>query len=700
MSFSQNDVNSDQQGARAGAGQQIAGRYVPPHLRNRAPEPAREPARESARPATSHARQSDFPELGSTSRRDEPPRRDRDEVRRDDAPRFRDDRGSQQSRDDVRTTRDDTASRWREPTTDIRGGNFGREDRNGGGRWADSRDSQRDARGAGGFGGGGRSGGFGGSGSSGSSRWDARSSGPSRRRPTMDRNPALERQLFGEASGEGPVSHAGIDFERYNDIPVDVSGEQIPEPIGHFADGKFHEVLASNIELAGYSVPTPVQKYAVPISLSGRDLMGCAQTGSGKTAAFLLPMINLLVTVEQPPPPDGGRNRRVFPSGLILAPTRELATQIYTEANKFTYRTGLRAVVVYGGQSIGLQFRELEKGVDIIVATPGRLVDMLDRSRVSLEMIQFLIFDEADRMLDMGFEPQIRQILEKYDMAPNGSRQTSMFSATFPKEIQRLAADFLTDYIFLAVGRVGSATENITQQVIYTQENAKNDALMKILPGCEGLTLIFVETKRAATQLEYWLSDNGINATSIHGDRTQDEREEALFHFRKGHCPVLVATSVAARGLDIPNVLMVINYDLPSNIDDYVHRIGRTGRAGHRGTAIAFVNESCRILREVYDLMKESKQEIEPWFQKMASWGGGGGSSRGGGGGHGKSGGRGRYGGRDFRREEGGSRSGNFQHRSGGGGGGWGERGGDSYGGGGGGGYGGSPHAGGGGDWD
>lgn len=303
----------------------------------------------------------------------------------------------------------------------------------------------------------------------------------------MTRDPRLEATLFPKRD-DGEASLTGIDFDRYNDIPVDCSGENIPEPISKFADGKFHEVLASNISLAGYEMPTPVQKHAVPISCAGRDLMGCAQTGSGKTAAFLFPMISQLLNTEYTPPPDGGRNRQVFPFGLVMAPTRELATQIYNEACKFTYRTGLRAVVVYGGQSIGLQFRELEKGVDIIVATPGRLVDMLDRDRVSLCMVQYLIFDEADRMLDMGFEPQIRQILERYDMTPNGERQTAMFSATFPKEIQRLAQDFLTDYIFLAVGRVGSATENITQQVIYTTDNDKNATLMKILPGCEGLT--------------------------------------------------------------------------------------------------------------------------------------------------------------------------------------------------------------------
>jgi ATP-dependent RNA helicase DDX3X len=471
----------------------------------------------------------------------------------------------------------------------------------------------------------------------------------------------------------------GIDFDRYNDIPVDVSGENIPAPINTFEDAKFHEVLASNIQLAGYRVPTPIQKHAVGITGAKRDLMGCAQTGSGKTAAFLLPIINLLIVEpsESPPP-----SRRVFPSALILAPTRELATQIYNETSKFTYRTGLRACVVYGGQSIGLQFRELEKGADIIVATPGRLVDMLDRERMCLSTIRFLIFDEADRMLDMGFEPQIRQILENYDMTPNETRQTSMFSATFPKEIQRLASDFLTDYVFLAVGRVGSATENITQQVVYAAEGPdKNAALMNILPDCTGLTLIFVETKRSADQLEYWLNDRSINATSIHGDRSQDEREDALRRFRKGHCPVLVATSVAARGLDIPNVLMVINYDMPSNIDDYVHRIGRTGRAGHRGTAIGFVNEDCRILNDVFDMMVEAKQEIDPWFQKMVSasrsWG-----SRGG---HGK---KSRYGGRDYRRDNHrndnrhNNRGGGYGGGFGGGGGGWGSSGGGRQGGG------------------
>lgn len=243
-----------------------------------------------------------------------------------------------------------------------------------------------------------------------------------------------------------------------------------------------------------------------------------------------------------------------------------------------------------------------------------------------MSLVNYLVFDEADRMLDMGFEPQIRQIVQDCDM-PWESRQTSMFSATFPKEIQRLAQDFLKSYIFLAVGRVGSTTQNIVQKVMYaSSDSEKKDKLMTILPECSGLTLIFVETKRSADGLEDWLIHEGINATSIHGDRTQGEREGALAEFRCGRCPVLVATSVAARGLDIPNVLHVINFDMPNAIDDYVHRIGRTGRCGNTGTAIAFVSEKNRnVLRDLHDLIKEAQQKLEPWFETLVKgqWGGG-----------------------------------------------------------------------------
>ncbi|CEO94747.1 hypothetical protein PBRA_003560 [Plasmodiophora brassicae] len=417
----------------------------------------------------------------------------------------------------------------------------------------------------------------------------------------------------------------------------------------------------NNVRLAKYDRPTPVQKHAIPISLAGRDLMACAQTGSGKTAAFLLPTVNRILTQGSdssgPPTSQYGSRRgrsKTFPKALILSPTRELTIQIFDEARRFCYRTGLRPVVVYGGADIRDQLRQLELGCDLLVATPGRLVDLIERGRVGLSEISTLIFDEADRMLDMGFEPQIRHIVEGEDMPPSDVRQTLMFSATFPREIQALASDFLLNYIFLTVGRVGSTTDFITQRVEYADDRQKRDVLMRILPECDGLTLIFVETKRAADALEDWLICEGINATSIHGDRSQKEREHALKEFKSGRCPVLVATDVAARGLDISNVKVVIQHDLPNTIDDYVHRIGRTGRCGNTGLAISFVNERSKaILRDILHLMSESNQEVPAWFRDLAlsAFAGRGGSGRGGGrmGGRGGGGSACRFGARDIR---------------------------------------------------
>jgi len=339
-----------------------------------------------------------------------------------------------------------------------------------------------------------------------------------------------------------------------------------------------------------------------------------------------------------------------------LAPTRELVSQIYEESRKFAYRSWVRPCVVYGGADIGSQLRLIERGCDLLVATPGRLVDLIERGRISLSNIKYLVLDEADRMLDMGFEPQIRRIVEGEDMPKTDARQTLMFSATFPRDIQMLARDFLKDYIFLSVGRVGSTSENITQKVEYVEDQDKRSVLLDILhTHSGGLTLIFVETKRSADSLSDFLLNQNFPATSIHGDRTQRERERALEMFRTGRCPVMVATAVAARGLDIPNVTHVINYDLPTDIDDYVHRIGRTGRAGNTGIATAFFNRSNRgVVRDLLDLLKEANQEVPPFLETIARESGFSGGGRGGGG---RPGGRGRGGGnasRDFRKYGGG----------------------------------------------
>ncbi|XP_063068375.1 DEAD-box helicase 3 X-linked b isoform X3 [Engraulis encrasicolus] len=466
-------------------------------------------------------------------------------------------------------------------------------------------------------------GGFGGGGG-GNSRWVEDSREEEDWSKPLSRNERTENELF--AGG-----NTGINFEKYDDIPVEATGHDSPSPISDFQDVEMGEIIMGNIALSRYTRPTPVQKHAIPIIKNKRDLMACAQTGSGKTAAFLLPVLSQIYTegpgealqAAKNSAQDNGRygRRKQYPLALILAPTRELALQIYDEARKFAYRSRVRPCVVYGGADIGQQIRELERGCHLLVATPGRLVDMMERGKIGMDHCCYLVLDEADRMLDMGFEPQIRRIVEQDTMPPKGVRQTMMFSATFPKEIQILARDFLEDYIFLAVGRVGSTSENITQKVVWVEEGDKRSFLLDLLnaTGKESLTLVFVETKKGADALEDFLYREGYACTSIHGDRSQRDREEALHQFRSGRCPILVATAVAARGLDIPHVKHVINFDLPSDIEEYVHRIGRTGRVGNLGLATSFFNDkNSNITKDLLDLVVEAKQEVPSWLESLA----------------------------------------------------------------------------------
>jgi ATP-dependent RNA helicase DDX3X len=464
--------------------------------------------------------------------------------------------------------------------------------------------------------------------------------------------------LFG-VPNDPSKQQTGINFANYDDIPVEASGQNVPEPVNTFTNPPLDDHLIANIGLAHYTTPTPVQKYSIPIVMNGRDLMACAQTGSGKTGGFLFPILSQAFQTGPSAAPAAaaggnfyGRQRKAYPTSLILAPTRELVSQIYDEARKFAYRSWVRPCVVYGGADIGSQLRQIERGCDLLVATPGRLVDLIERGRISLTNIKYLVLDEADRMLDMGFEPQIRRIVEGEDMPQVNDRQTLMFSATFPRDIQMLARDFLKEYVFLSVGRVGSTSENITQRIEYVEDIDKRSVLLDILHthGSTGLTLIFVETKRMADSLCDFLINQNFPATAIHGDRTQRERERALEMFRNARCPILVATAVAARGLDIPNVTHVVNYDLPTDIDDYVHRIGRTGRAGNTGIATAFFNRGNRgVVRDLIDLLKEANQEVPSFLENIAREGSGFGG-RGGRGGRG----RGSNATRDVRRTGGG----------------------------------------------
>ncbi|PIC38576.1 hypothetical protein B9Z55_010548 [Caenorhabditis nigoni] len=498
----------------------------------------------------------------------------------------------------------------------------------------------------------------------GSSKWENR--GP--------RDERIEQELFA-----GQLS--GINFDKYEEIPVEATGDDVPQPIGLFSDLSLHEWIEDNIKTAGYDRPTPVQKYSIPALQSGRDLMSCAQTGSGKTAAFLVPLVNSILqdgpdAVHRSVISSGGRKKQ-YPSALVLSPTRELSLQIYNESRKFAYRTPITSALLYGGrENYKDQIHKLRLGCHILIATPGRLIDVMEQGLIGLEGCRYLVLDEADRMLDMGFEPQIRQIVEFNRMPPKEERVTAMFSATFPKEIQLLAQDFLKqNYVFLAVGRVGSTSENIMQKIVWVEEDEKRSYLMDLLDatGDSSLTLVFVETKRGASDLAYYLNRQNYQVVTIHGDLKQFEREKHLDLFRTGTAPILVATAVAARGLDIPNVKHVINYDLPSDVDEYVHRIGRTGRVGNVGLATSFFNDKNRnIARELMDLIVEANQELPDWLEGMS------GDMRNGGGYRGR-GGRGngqRFGGRDHRYQNGGGNNGGGNggfggQRSGGGGGGF-----------------------------
>ncbi|XP_057191944.1 DEAD-box helicase 3 X-linked a isoform X3 [Triplophysa rosa] len=462
-------------------------------------------------------------------------------------------------------------------------------------------------------------------GTGGNSRWVEESRDEEDWSKQLPPNERLENELFAG-------SNTGINFEKYDDIPVEATGTDSPVHIDSFHDVDMGEIIMGNIALSRYTRPTPVQKYAIPIIKSKRDLMACAQTGSGKTAAFLLPVLSQIYTegpgealqaTKASTQQENGKyvRRKQYPISLVLAPTRELALQIYDEARKFAYRSRVRPCVVYGGADIGQQIRDLERGCHLLVATPGRLVDMMERGKIGLDHCNYLVLDEADRMLDMGFEPQIRRIVEQDTMPTKGARQTMMFSATFPKEIQILARDFLEEYIFLAVGRVGSTSENITQKVVWVEENDKRSFLLDLLnaTGKDSLTLVFVETKKGADALEDFLYHEGYACTSIHGDRSQRDREEALSQFRSGRCPIMVATAVAARGLDISNVKHVINFDLPSDIEEYVHRIGRTGRVGNLGLATSFYNDkNSNITKDLLDILVEAKQEVPSWLENLA----------------------------------------------------------------------------------
>ncbi|HEY8119578.1 MAG TPA: DEAD/DEAH box helicase [Methylophilaceae bacterium] len=357
------------------------------------------------------------------------------------------------------------------------------------------------------------------------------------------------------------------------------------------------EILKA-LEEFGYTTPTPIQAQAIPVALAGRDLMAGAQTGTGKTAAFALPTLQKLL----PQASSSASPARHPVRALILTPTRELAIQVEESFKVYAKHTPLRSLVVFGGVDIKTQTPSLMRGVEVLVATPGRLLDHVEQRTVQLGQVQVLVLDEADRMLDMGFMPDLKRILA---LLPK-QRQNLMFSATFSNDIKKLSEDFLTNPVLIEVARSNAAAENVTQKVHLVAQSDKHALLAEILRGSDaGQVLVFTKTKLTASRLARQLQRDGIAADAIHGDKSQKERMEALEAFKQGKVTVLVATDVAARGLDIDQLPMVINYEIPSAPEDYVHRIGRTGRAGASGIAISLVSpEEEKYLKEIEKLIK------------------------------------------------------------------------------------------------
>jgi len=416
---------------------------------------------------------------------------------------------------------------------------------------------------------------------------------------------------------------------------LDPYGRQVPQPeiFARFEQAPFPRSIIDDLIKAGFPAPSQIQQYCWPLAARRMDVIGIAATGSGKTLAFLLPAFTDIIQ-NQRRPGD--------PSLLVMAPTRELAIQIEKEAQKFG--TGISTICVYGGAPKHTQASALRSGVNAVIGTPGRINDFMEGRQLRLDKVEVLVLDEADRMLDMGFEPQIRKILKEVP----SRRNTLFFTATWPKEIQRLANEFLREAYQVQVGNRDElkANQDITQMVKIVSQYDKNNVLCQVLrqagvaggaSGASAKALIFCTTKRMCDDLSNALTKLGVPSQAIHGDKDQHAREKVLNDLKDGYIQLLVATDVAARGLDIKGVTLVVNYDLPNNTEDYVHRIGRTGRAGAKGFAVTLATDRDAFkVAGIVDVMKKSNQVVPPELEQLAASGGGGRKGGGKGGGKGR----------------------------------------------------------------
>ncbi|CAA0820933.1 DEAD-box ATP-dependent RNA helicase 30 [Striga hermonthica] len=392
---------------------------------------------------------------------------------------------------------------------------------------------------------------------------------------------------------------------------ITVEGHDVPKPVRMFHEANFPGYCLEVISRLGFVEPTPIQSQGWPMALSGRDLIGIAETGSGKTLSYLLPAF---VHISAQPRLVQGEG----PIVLVIAPTRELAVQIQEEAVKFGSYANIRSTCIYGGAPKGPQIRDLKQGVEIVIATPGRLIDMLEAQHTNLKRVTYLVLDEADRMLDMGFEPQIRKIISQ--IRPD--RQTLYWSATWPREVEKLARQFLRNPYKVIIGSPElKANQSIHQVVEVMTDLEKYRRLIRLLTDMMNGSkiLIFVETKKGCDQVTRQLRMDGWPALAIHGDKSQDERDWVLAEFKNGRSPIMIATDVAARGLDVKDIKCVVNYDFPSSLEDYVHRIGRTGRAGAVGTAFTFfTHANVKYARELVKILQQAGQVVPPQLAALS----------------------------------------------------------------------------------
>ncbi|VFQ78545.1 unnamed protein product [Cuscuta campestris] len=433
--------------------------------------------------------------------------------------------------------------------------------------------------------------------------------------PALDHS-SIDYEPFNKDFYEEDPSISGMSeqevIEYRNSLAIRVSGFDVPRPVKTFKHCGFSAELMKAISKQAFEKPTPIQCQALPIALSGRDIIGIAKTGSGKTAAFVLPMVVHIMDQAEVGKDEG-------PIGVICAPTRELAHQIYVEAKKFAKSHGVRVAAVYGGMSKLEQFKELKAGCEVVVATPGRLIDMIKMKAVTMLRATYLVLDEADRMFDLGFEPQIRSIVGQ--IRPD--RQTLLFSATMPRKVEKLAREILSDPVRVTVGEIGMANEDITQMVQVLHSDAeKLPWLFEKLPGLidDGDVLVFASKKATVDDIESQLSERGFKVTALHGDKDQSSRMEILQKFKAGTYHVLIATDVAARGLDIKSIKSVVNFDVAKDMDMHVHRIGRTGRAGDKdGTAYTLITQKeARFAGELVNSLITAGQNVSDELMDLA----------------------------------------------------------------------------------